>query len=204
MQIKNQQNYIEPQNLNLNSEEAVRFKFYNFPLLILMLVVEILYVGNVSAQVSPQTYQRDTLISVAREYIHVTRFCALITIDSTGSPHVRTMDPFEPDENMNIWLGTNRYSRKVQEIRTNPKVNLFYTQNKGVGYVSIIGNAELVDDKAKESVLWKDEWKNFYDNQKENYILIKVVPKRLEVLNYKKGITGDKRTWKTPTVDFNF
>jgi general stress protein 26 len=96
------------------------------------------------------------------------------------------MDPFEPDENMVIWLGTNRNSRKVREIRNDPKVNLYYTQNKGFGYVSITGIAELVDDKAKKSVLWKDEWKNFYDQQRENYILMKVIPERLELINYKK------------------
>ena len=136
--------------------------------------------------------------------MHAARFCALITIDSTGSPDVRTMDPFEPDENMVIWLGTNRNSRKVREIRNNPKVNLFYTKNKGFGYVSIKGIAKLVDDKAKKSVLWKEEWKNFYDQHKENYILIKVIPEKLELLNYKKGIKGDKRTWKTPAVEFNY
>lgn len=179
-------------------------KIFRFQYVIFFFVIFVLIAGNALAQDSESAYQRDSLILAAREYIQSARFCALVTIDSTGSPHARTMDPFEPDENMIIWLGTNIYSRKVQEIRNNPKVNLFYTQNKGFGYVSITGIAKLVDDKAKESVLWKNEWKNFYDKQKENYILIQVVPQRLELLNYKKGITGNKRTWKTPVVDFDF
>ena len=82
--------------------------------------------------------------------MHSARFCALITIDESGSSHARTMDPFDPDENMIVWLGTNRNSRKVREIKNNPNVTLFYTQNKGVGYVSIIGNATIVDDKEKK------------------------------------------------------
>jgi len=179
-------------------------KIFRFQFGIILFNIFVLISGNVFAQDVVSAYQRDSLISAAREYMHAARFCALITIDSNGSPDVRTMDPFEPDENMIIWLGTNRNSRKVREIRNNPKVNLFYTQNKGFSYVSIKGIAKLVDDKAKKSVLWKDEWKNFYDQQRENYILIKVTPERLELINYKKGITGDKRTWKTPTVEFNY
>jgi general stress protein 26 len=179
-------------------------KIFRFQFEIILFSIFVLITGYVSAQDADSAYQRDSLISAAREYMRAARFCSLVTIDSTGNPHVRTMDPFEPDENMVIWLGTNRNSRKVREILNNPKVNLFYTQNKGFGYVSITGIAKLVDDKAKKSVLWKDEWKNFYDQQKENYILIKVIPERLELLNYKKGITGNKRSWKTPAVDFNY
>lgn len=179
-------------------------KIFRFQFEIILLNIFVLITGYIPAQDVGSVYQRDSLISAAREYILSARFCALVTIDSTGSPHVRTMDPFEPDENMVIWLGTNRNSRKVREIRNNPMVNLFYTQNKGFGYVSITGIAKLVDDKAKKSVLWKDVWENFYDQQRENYILIKVIPKKLELLNYKKGITGNKRTWKVPAVDFNY
>ena len=40
---------------------------------------------------------RGKIISVAKEIIKAARYCALITIDSTGQPHVRTMDPFSPD-----------------------------------------------------------------------------------------------------------
>ena len=180
---------------------GLKFKFY-IPILFLSLS-NILLPGRVSAQDLSPTVERDTLLSAAREYMHSARFCALITIDESGSSHARTMDPFDPDENMIVWLGTNRNSRKVREIKNNPNVTLFYTQNKGVGYVSIIGNATIVDDKEKKSELWKNEWKNFYDKGKENYVLIKVVPARLELLNFNLGISGDKYTWKTPAVEFD-
>ena len=144
---------------------------------------------------------RDTLLSVARDYINTVRFCALVTIDSTGSPHVRTMDPFQPDENMIIWLGSKPKSRKVQEIRNNPHVALYYPNDKGDGYVSIIGTASIVDDKENKAAHWKNEWDRFYPN-KEDYILIKVIPKRLEILNSNLGIASDKETWRTPSIEF--
>ena len=126
----------------------------------------------------------------------------MITIDSTGYPHARTMDPFQPDKNWVVWLGTNPKSRKVNEIRNNSKVTLYYTGNKGEGYVSIIGTASLVNDQSKKDSLWKDKWSMFYKDRKENYLLIKVIPKKLEVLDYKHGIVGNNNTWRTPSVTF--
>jgi general stress protein 26 len=90
----------------------------------------------------------------------------------------------------------------VNEIRNNPKVTLYYTANKGEGYVSICGTASLVNNQSKKDSLWKDEWSKFYKNRKENYLLIRVMPKKLEVLDYKHGVVGNTETWKTPSVTF--
>ena len=147
--------------------------------------------------------ENDTLLSAARHYIKNVRFCALVTNDSTGFPHVRTMDPFLPDNNWIIWFGTNPRSRKVNEIRNNPKVALYYTGNKGEGYVSITGYASLVNNQSIKDSLWKDEWSRFYKDRKEDYLLIKVIPKRLEMIDYKHGIFGNMETWETPSAVFN-
>ncbi len=139
---------------------------------------------------------------MACKYIRTVRYCALITVDSDGQPHVRAMDPFLPDENMVVYLGTNPKSRKVQEIRNNHKVTLYYSDNKGEGYVAIIGTANLVDDPKEKAVWWKKEWNEFYKDQKESYLLIKVIPARLEIVNYKHSIISDMETWRVPSVEF--
>ncbi len=159
--------------------------------------------GNIYAQeLKLSNLERDTLLSVARQYLKDVKYCALITIDSTGYSHARTMDPFQPDKKWIVWLATNPKSRKVNEIRNNQKVTLYYTGNKGVGYVSITGTATIVNEQSKKDSLWKEEWSRFYKNRSEDYLLIKVVPKRLEILNYKKGIVNNKETWRTPYVIF--
>lgn len=171
---------------------------FTFILVYLILAVT----GNLVAQEpSGGEMDGDSLISVAKEYIQSARYCTLITVDSTGYPHARVMDPFSPGNDMIIWLGTNRLSRKAVEIKANSKVNLFYYDNKGTGYVSISGDACLIDDSEKKLQYWKPEWERFYENKK-NYILIKVIPEKLEVLNYQRGIYGDRETWKTPSVEF--
>ena len=150
--------------------KAFKTLFITFLFMSMMIVP-----GSVNAQeVQLSTSKHDTLLSVAREYMQAVRYCALITVDSSGHPNVRAMDPFPPDENMVVWFGTNRNSRKVREIRNNPRVTLYYSDDKGAGYVAIIGTATLVDDPKEKDIWWKEEWTEFYKDQKKAISLSKL------------------------------
>jgi len=146
--------------------------------------------------------ERERLITDAREIMATARYCALITLDSTGQPYARTIDPFLPDEHMVVWFATNSSSRKVTQIRRNPRVTLYYFDREGPGYVTIYGTARLVDDPIEKAKRWKDEWKAFYPDRAKNYLLVAVTPEKLEVISEKKGIGGDRRTWAPPSVSF--
>ncbi len=78
-----------------------------------------------------------------------TRYCALITTGRNGRAQARTMDAFAPEADMTVWLATNPRSRKVAEIRRNPKVTLYYFDRESAAYVTIYGTARLVSEKAK-------------------------------------------------------
>jgi len=144
---------------------------------------------------------RDTLIAAAREIMTAARFNALITLDESGHPRVRTMDPFPPDEAMVVWFGTNRRSRKVKEIANDPRVTLYYASPEADGYVSVHGTARLVDDPAEKARRWKEEWTQFYPDRETSYLLIEVVPTRIEVVNYRRGIVGDPDTWTPASIE---
>jgi general stress protein 26 len=148
----------------------------------------------------PQRFSRETLIATAREIMGAARYCALITLDSRGRAHARTMDPFPPDENMMVWFGTNPLSRKVSEIRRNHRVTLYYFDRESSAYVTISGVARLVNDPREKAKRWKDEWKTFYPEREKGYLLIAVTPTELEIVSEKKGIVGDALRWTPPTV----
>jgi general stress protein 26 len=150
-----------------------------------------------------ETTNREPILTAAREIIQASGKCALITLDEKGLPQVRTMDPFEPESDFTIWLATNPKSRKVGQLRNNPNVTLYYADKNDNGYVSIYGSAELVNDQQEKNKRWKAEWKDFYPNQTDGYLLIKVIPTRLEVINYSRGINGNPDTWQPTQVYFN-
>lgn len=113
------------------------------------------------------------------------------------------MDPFSPDDDMVVWLGTNINSNKVRQIRNDSRVTLYYAGPNGTGYVLIKGNAYIIDDSSKKRTYWKKEWEQFYSKDKANYTLIKVVPSKLEILDFRKGIIGDPETWTVPFIEFD-
>ncbi|MGZ8844789.1 MAG: pyridoxamine 5'-phosphate oxidase family protein [Pyrinomonadaceae bacterium] len=158
---------------------------------------------SASAQQS-RPLSRDELIAAAREIMTTTRYCALITFDRAGRAQARTMDAFPPEENMSVWMATNPKSRKVAEIRRRPRVTLYYFDRQSEAYVTVHGTARLVSDANEKARHWKDEWQAFYPNRDKDYLLIEVRPVKLEVVNTKKGILGDPRTWLPPTVTFTW
>jgi general stress protein 26 len=89
------------------------------------------------------------------------------------------------EKNWIIWLGTNPRSRKVQQIKNNPNVMVFYYDSKGASYVSVSGKAIIVNDPDKKAHHWKESWANYYPDRDKDYILIEVTPKRLEIVSYK-------------------
>src|SRR5882672_4610566 len=143
---------------------------------------------------------RQSLIATAREIMKTARYCALITLDSNGGPHARTMDPFPPEENMLVWLATNPNSRKVAEITRNNHVTLYYFVSEEQAYVAISGRARIVRNLREKARHWKDDWKDFYPDR--NYLLIAVKPEKLEVVSVKHGIVGDSIRWNPPAVTF--
>lgn len=157
--------------------------------------------GGALAQDKPQAAPDPaTVLTAAREVMGAQQYCGLITIDDTGRPHIRTMNPFPPDDGMVVWMATHADSRKVGEIRKDPRVALYYSDHaKAIGYVAITGKAELVDDMKEVLKRKRAYWDSAFPGLK-NIVLIKVVPERIDVVNYKHGLVGDQGTWRAPSI----
>ena len=143
------------------------------------------------------------LTKVAREIIVDAGNCALITLDENGAPSVRAMDPFLPENDFTIWLGTNSKSRKVDQIKSDPRVTLYYFDVNASAYVTIRGNAEIVNSTKEKKNRWKKAWEAFYPDFPEGFSLIKVSPVWLEVISEKHGVLGDSISWQVPKHLFN-
>ena len=158
---------------------------------------------GVSQNLKEQDASKSKLTQAAREIISAAGTCALITLDENDLPMVRTMDPFLPEDDFTIWFGTNARSRKVNQIKNNPNVTIYYLDSDTSGYVVMHGKAKIVGDQKEKDKRWKAEWDAFYPNKTEDYRLIEVTPMWMEVLSYSRGIFGDPGTWEAPVVYFN-
>jgi general stress protein 26 len=144
------------------------------------------------------------LLGVAKSLMEQARYCALITIGPDGRAESRIVDAFAPEADMTVWLATNPVTRKVEQIRKDPRVTLFYWEPARMGYVTLIGDAALVDDAAEKAKRWKPEWAAFYadEHRGADYLLVRVVPRRLEVVSLADGLENDPKTWRPLQHEF--
>lgn len=168
----------------------------------LMLFMLMFVTWNVGAQTATSSFPADTLMKAAREIIKANPYCALVTIDSAGIPQIRTMNPFPLGDEMVVWFATSRTSRKLSHIRKNPHVCVYYADHtKAKGYVNITGTAVIIDDKELLIKMKRAYWESIPDWQ-NRFVLLKITPKTLDVVNYAHGIYEEPGANKVPTIVF--
>ena len=151
-----------------------------------------------------QEPSRESVLEAAQEIMIAAESCALVTLGVDGRPHARMMNSFAPEPGLTVWMATNPSTRKVADMRTDQRVTLVYFDRDDPGYVTLLGDARLVNDPAEKRARWKDEWTLYYPGGPESsdYLLIEFVPQRIEVVSLKYGIASDPQAWKPAIVEF--
>jgi general stress protein 26 len=120
-----------------------------------------------------QTYDP---VAKLNELIKGIDFAMLTTIRSDGSLHGCPMATQEADRDGVIWFFSHTNTEKVEAVRTEPRVNLAYSDADSQRYVSISGRCELVRDHVKAKQLWKSVYATWFPKGIEdpNLILLRV------------------------------
>lgn len=160
-------------------------------------------VPSLGAQSGLRAPARSEIIAAARAVAGNARHATFITLDRSGHPQARVVDPFAPDDDLTIWVATNPLSRKAADVAADPRVTLLYFDPASESYLTVIGTARLVRDPVEKAKRWKQEWAGFYKNgnRGDDYLLIRVEPSRLEVVSAAFGLTNDPVTWRPVILD---
>ncbi len=147
---------------------------------------------------------RGVVLKAARDVAEKARYATFITVGEDGQPQARIVDPLGPDEDFNVWVATNVLTRKVTEIAKDPRVTVSFFEPSGPAYVTLVGTARLVTDPASRAKHWKSAWAPFYkdEHRGNDFALICVLPRRLEVVSQGHGLLNDPVTWRPVTVEF--
>ena len=158
--------------------------------------------GNSALLAATRSDADTVLLDLARTAMVEARYCALITVDKEGQPRARTVDPFLPDDDFNILIATRPNTRKVEQIRANPRVTLYYFDAENRNYVTVMGVAKLIDDvRMKKAMRRERDNERLYPNFPDDYLLIHVSPTWVEAMV--PGHRGDRETWRPSGVRFD-
>jgi general stress protein 26 len=93
---------------------------------------------------------RLTLLSILRD----NREHAVLATCDGGQPDVRIMAPFIEDD-LTLWLVTGRDSRKMVQLKANPRLGLLFVDIPGYAReAKISGEAVFIDDPAEKRRVW--------------------------------------------------
>jgi len=146
------------------------------------------------------------ILAAARAIIAEDPVAALITLDSSGAARVRSVGVSDPEDDLTMWIGTRRTSRKAAQLRANPNATLFFNFDDVSGgfakayYASFMGIASVHTDVATAAKTAPDEQtrKAYWPNFPHDYASIRFKPLWLEVTGH--GIKGDKANWQPQAV----
>jgi general stress protein 26 len=151
-----------------------------------------------------------------RVLIDKARIGIITTIDADGHLVSRPMAIKEREFDGDLWFFTEDPSHKTAEVRANPQVNV--ALQSGKGWVSLSGDAQVVQDAAKIDELWDtgaEAW--FTEGRNDPKVaLLRVVahtaeywasdePKPLVLFKYAKAaVTGGRpNVGEARTVDLD-
>jgi general stress protein 26 len=121
-------------------------------------------------------------------------FCMLTTKAEDGALRSRPMsNNGEVEFDGDVWFFSAADSRKVSEIEADPFVQLSFSDPKRFLFISMSGEASIVDDVAKKRELWMEDLERWFEDgpDDESIVLIKVTP---AIVAYWNGEEGDEIT----------
>lgn len=78
------------------------------------------------------------------------------------------------------WLGTNTSSRKVEQVRKDPRVCLYYADTTTFEGLGLQGRVVEVFDPSIRAAIWMDAWDVYYPGGREggDFTLLRFTPER--------------------------
>ncbi len=116
-------------------------------------------------------------------------YAVFTTRGSDGAPlHARPMAYRSVEPDGDLWFFTKADSRKVEELKADPRTLLSFANPKKQQFVSITGRSEIVSDRAKVTELWSEIYRAWFPGgpSDPNVVAIRV---HAEAAEY----------WDTPT-----
>ena len=81
------------------------------------------------------------------------------------APVSRPMQTQDRSDGADLWFVTNIESNKLDELATDPHVNLAYYRDRTKEWVSVSGTARITQDRAKIHELYSPEWRAWFGDE---------------------------------------
>lgn len=122
------------------------------------------------------------LLERIRERMEQAGVSHLITRGADGYPHTRAMGDQPLSADWTLRMFTDKSSRKVAEIRAEPRVAVGFYEPASKDYICAYGKAEIVLDDAERAHYWKDAWRKYWPAGPTDpeYVILRIAIEAIE------------------------
>lgn len=124
----------------------------------------------------------------------VAQFCTFGLVNYPETRTIANMLNKNKDniEDLTLYFFTNKYSHKIEQIKNNNNVCLYYYNLKTRHSMTLFGNVKIIFDQNEKEKFWTDELFKFDYTGKsdESYCVIKFIPKIYKYYIGKEEKTG--------------
>jgi general stress protein 26 len=134
--------------------------------------------------------QAEHVVAVAKATLDAAEFCFLTTPGESDPTSTRLMHHFKPDADLTVWFGTSLTSRKVREIRRNPRVTVACQDPQRPAYAVLVGMVTIKERAEQWRRYWREDWQTFWPEgpSGRDYVPLRFTCERVEVLSFAAGI----------------
>ena len=101
-------------------------------------------------------------ITQGMELIEKSNICMLGTNSEDGFPNIKALMNLKHEGMKKIWFSTNTSSKRVQQLKKNNWVCVYYVDEKNFKGLMLIGTVEILQDHESRKMLWSEGAEVYY------------------------------------------
>ena len=105
---------------------------------------------------------KETAIEQALALADRSGIVMLGTNGDNGFPNIKAMLKMENEGLKTVWMSTNTSSRRVGQLRRDPRACLYFIDMEKWMGVMLVGEVELLQDAESRQRLWREGFEKYY------------------------------------------
>ena len=144
----------------------------------------------------------EQLLGLARKLIGELTFCVGITQGEDGEINARILQPLPIEEDWTVNILTNRRCRKVREIERSGKMTLLYQHDADRSYVTLVGDAAIVEDRELKRSIWKPAHARWNPGGPDDpaTVFARLFPTRIELWSAVHGVMPEPQGYSAAVL----
>ncbi|MCJ7650987.1 MAG: pyridoxamine 5'-phosphate oxidase family protein [Candidatus Lokiarchaeota archaeon] len=106
--------------------------------------------------------EKQVAINQGLELVDRSAIAMLGTHGEDGFPNIKAMLKMENQGLNKIWFSTNTSSKRLAQIKKNPKVCVYFVDPNEFKGLMLVGNIKILQDKSSRQRLWREGFEKYY------------------------------------------